>query len=361
MSEKEFYISIEQLREAYERKRRHIPPRRARGIPWGLAMLLFQIPLSTLAAMGLSKIADLDFGGALVLAFFLLFPCMQQLLDWRIKTVRYSFRHYPRLKRTIQQLNETDSRFLKWLPVLRINGKDMFLVHYGNRRKEFNGWALLDGEGYFIHSPELLEKAYKTFILANLGGDDINLSFSDNQRYGWGLHTVRRILPKVEKILRKQEKEFEQYGLSLQWHILIRSLPSLVEAMQVGLQIYETNNRWRSALGWNAGKIYLYEDAEEYLRMCLAYSQYMAAAYGNTLVEIITTANQLMYTVNAEADWRGRKKATWALSMLVAAAKGVESWIFTYGVLGKVTEKEMSWYRRKLNRAMEVGLPIVQE
>ncbi|GAB4423363.1 MAG: hypothetical protein Kow002_12910 [Anaerolineales bacterium] len=359
MSERQFYI--EQLREEYERRRRQVPPKRARGIPWGLAMLLFQIPLTFLVALGLNKITNLDVKSALVLAFFLLFPFVQQLFDWRVKTVRYSFHHYPRVKKAIQQLNEQDSRFLRWLPVLRVDGKDVFLAHYGNRKKEFNGWALLDTEGKFIHSLDFLEKAYKTFILANLGGDDINLSYSDNQRYGWGLHTVRRILPKAEKILHKQEKEFVRHNLNAQWNTLIRLLPSLFEAMRVGLQIYETNNRWRNALGWNAGKIYIYEDAQEYLRMCLAYSQYMAAAYGDALVEIITTANQLMYTVSTETDWRGRKKAIWALSMLMAAAKGVESWIFTYGVLGKVTEKEMGWYRRKLNRAMEIGLPIVQE
>lgn len=360
MDENQFYISREQLRETYELRRSQVPSKRARGIPWGLAMLLFQIPLITLVALGLTQITDLDFGSALVLAFFITYPFIQ-LFDWRIKTVRYSFRHYPQVKKTIQQLQEADSRFLKWLPILRIDGKDVFLAHYGNRKKDFNGWALLNSAGQFIHNPDLLEKAYRTFILANLGGDDINLSYSDNQRYGWGLHTLRRILPRVEKILRKQEKEFARHNLGAQWSTLIRALPSLFEAMRVGLQIYETNNRWRNALGWNSGKIYLYEDAEEYLAMCLAYSQYLAAAFGSDLVDLINTASTVLYTVQTEEQWRRGRRLRWALSMLLATSKAVESWIFTYGVLGRVTEKEMAWYRRKLNRAMEVGLPIVRE
>ena len=363
---------ISALKEEYERLLNQPIPRRAKGISYGYLMFFFLAPAMCIGATLIGYIYikyqnDLLTIFLIVVASLCLSTFTEQFLNLPRRTARNSFRIYPQLKKAKASLNEPGSRFLPNVPILKIDGVPLFILRYGvsnwwpttHPKGELKGIAFLNQKGQFIENEELFKKAFMTMALTDICVQRAQQNFTQVRTYS--TQALQKTLPRVEKILRRGAKTFEENNVGYAYQQMMDQLPSLYEAMKTGISIHDGEDKWRRALGWSFGLEFLYEDALEHEKMYQAYAALMSKAYGTQLVDISRRAVELLPTVRENNRWKNRQNVIWALRQLDAMPRAVQTWIFTFTVQGKPSPKDWELYRRKLDRAHAVQLQLVRE
>jgi len=167
--------TVTQAREEYEHLFKQPLPQRAKGMPQGYVGLFFKMPvifLMTAILLVLTIKYHTDAGIQviiIILVYWILYIYPDRFFSLTKRTTRNAFRKYPMVKATARRLNEPGSKFLPHATILKIEGQDLFLLHYGFVRwwvmtepgdssGEINGMALVNARGQLIENTELLEK-----------------------------------------------------------------------------------------------------------------------------------------------------------------------------------------------------------
>ena len=288
-----------------------------------------------------------------------------KIVDAKIITSRYTFRHYPRIRKVIRAFRESGEKFRKDLPVLIVDGRKYFLVnyHYPRDMKTYGyqkriGIVMLNESMQVVDNRDLFEKA---FLTENFSYTVAPEERTKDYRYTRDKYKITKALKKSEKIIAKHKERFEEQAVGSIWKKFMDRFEILYPASDdVSTIISEVNEKIRKAQGYSFAKEFLYEDALQMKENHKAFVTYMTRAYKKSLIEIDAYRGMLTGSLAAEGK-RKDKKSLLALKKIGIIVEGIFMIVNRFSEEGIVQGEEWEYHHRKVELAHELGWPISKE
>ena len=287
------------------------------------------------------------------------------ILNINHRTRANNFRRYPMVRRAARELADASRQetVRDYLPILRINGKTYFqlvLIKKGDATKAPTGILILDDQGRAILKYGFLENAKLTASIGITCGHILQQR-SENIRRSMK-NIVDRQIPDAVRILKDQESQFSDHGLSPRWTIVMEGATILPQALRESITILDKEEAFRKSMGYAFALEFHSEDAEKLRALYVSYVKYLNSAYRRKIISLTTEAAILIQILGAKTDWRDQKAALAALSTLaVAGTNGVLSRICQKEYEGVVTDDERKAYENRTLQAKKAGWPVVSD
>jgi len=294
--------------------------------------------------------------GAVVLHFL-------PVLNINHRTTDYTFRNYPKIRDAAYRFADASQgeAVRDYIPILRITGRTLYYIAYikkGDRTKMPVGILLLDDQGRAVQQDEALVKAKLTAYIG------ITCGHVNQRRAGIIRRSMKNVvgrqIPDAVRILKSQEQQFADRGLSPQWTSVLEGAAILPQALKESITILDGEEAFRKAMGYAFALEFWYDDAMKLRELYLLYVRYFNAAYRRKIVSLTTNASLLIQTIEPMTDWQNRNEVLTALSTLaLAGPNGVLSRVAQKEYEGIVNEGERKVYQEKTLQAQKMGWPVV--
>jgi hypothetical protein len=287
------------------------------------------------------------------------------ILNINSRTRANTFKKYPAIRQAAQQLADTSKgeAAREYIPILRVNGKTLFQIVFikkGDATKTPTGILILDDQGLAVLKYGALEDTKLTAALGITCGHVLEQRSEIVRRSM--KNVVDRQIPAAVRILKDQEQQFSERGLSPRWAVVMEGAAILPQALQESITILDGEEAFRKAMGYAFALEFQYEDALKLRELYVAYVKYLNSAYRRKILSLTTEAADLIQILEAKTDWPNQKAALAALSTLaVAGTNGLLSRICQKEYEGVVIEGERMAYEEKTLQAKKFGWPFVTE
>jgi hypothetical protein len=286
---------------------------------------------------------------------------------WNIntRTRANTFRKYPAIRQAAHQLADSSKgeAVRDYIPILRINGKTYFqivFINKGDAAKTPAGILLLDDQGRAILNYGVLENTKLTASVSITCGHVLQQR-SENIRRSMK-NVVGKQIPDAVRILKDQEQQFSERGLSPRWAVVMESASILPQALQESITILDGEEAFRKAMGYAFALEFQYEDALKLRELYLSYVKYLNSAYRRKIISLTTEASILIQILEPKTDWREKDAALAALSTLaVAGTNGLLARICQKEYEGIVNDGDRMAYERKSQQVKKMGWPVISE
>ncbi len=315
-------------------------------------------------ARGISPLALLA-AGLWGLAILVSVPYVLSRWNINIRTRVHTFRKYPLVRRAALQLADSSKEEVvrDYLPVLWINGKPFFQIVYikkGDASKTPLGILILDDQGRAIGRYGALESAKLTASMGIICGHVLQQRAEHIRR---SMQTVlEKKIPDAVRILKKQERQFSEFGLAPRWTALLEDASDLPQALRESITVLYGEEGFRKAMGYAFALEFHSEDAQKLRGLYLAYVRFLNSAYRRKIISLTTEAAMLIQIIAAKPDWRDKNAALAALSTLAfAGTNSFLSRLYQKEYEGVVNDGERKAYEEKTLQAKKMGWPVVEE
>jgi hypothetical protein len=287
------------------------------------------------------------------------------LLTINKRTRANTFRKYPLVRRTAQELADSsrNEKVRDYIPALKINGDTLFQIVYikkGDMAKTPTGILILNDLGQAVLRFGALENTKLTASISIACGHALQQRSEHIRRSMKNVIDIQ--IPDAIRILKDQEQQFSEHGLTPQWTIVMEGASVLPEALYESITILEGEEAFRKAMGYAFALEFHYADAQKLRELYLAYVKYMNSAYRRKIISLTTEAAMLIQILEDKTDWRDPNAALTALSTLaVAGTNGFLARICQKEYEGVVLDGERRVYEEKTRQAKQIGVPIVAE
>jgi len=354
------------------------PPKRAGGIKadyWVAGLVLGAgCLLVSIAPVGIVLFAasggegyDPDFFrsvscvGVTVLAAFLAVGIYGLSPQWR--SVRYSRRKHRVVWDAIKRLadRERGELHIEFMPELNVEGRTLFVASYRHRldRQRLIPIAtlLLDDTGRVIENDELFEKAYTTYNFGLFTTAKGQTMLDEWQRKNRKL--LKRKLPEVKRTIERSQARFEAVGAGDHSKRVIDGLGGFEAALREVDRFLEARQGYIKAVGYGHHPVFLYEDADRFERLSVAFAKKLGSEYGQRLQELSLTGEFLLGEFERHpGGWRNRKQLERALKLLAGSRLAIQKWIDDFGNEARVPEPSWKNYHEKLRAVRSQGVAV---
>jgi hypothetical protein len=329
----------------------------------GIALILFT-QSGTAGSYRMSLLSFLAIGVWGIVVFGMLLYVLS-ILNINKRTRANTFRKYPMVRRAALQLADSSKgeTVRDYLPILKILGKTYFQIIFikkGEPTKTPTGILILDDQGRAILKYGALEDAKLTASISITCGHVLQQRSEIVRRSM--KNVVGRQIPEAVRILKSQEQQFSERGLSPRWTSVMEGAAILPQALQESITIFDGEEAFRKAMGHALALEFHYEDALKLRELYLAYVRYLNSAYRRKIISLTTEAAMLIQILEPKKDWHNHNAVLAALSTLaVAGTNGWLSRICQKEFEGVVTDGERKAYEEKTLQAKNMGWPVVSE
>ncbi len=281
------------------------------------------------------------------------------------RTGANTFRRYTMVRRAARELADASRQetVRDYIPILKINGETYFqtvFIQKGDAAKTPTGILILDDQGRAMLKYGFLENAKLTASLSITCGHILQQRSEAIRRSM--KNVVERQIPEAVKVLKDQEQQFSERGLSPRWMIVMESAAILPQALKESITILDGEDAFRKAMGYSFALEFQYEDAVKLRELYLSYVKYLNSAYRRKIISLTTEAAILIHIIESKTDWQNQHAVLAALSTLaVAGTNGVLSRICQKEYEGVVTDGERKAYEEKTLQAKKMGWPVVSD
>jgi hypothetical protein len=284
-------------------------------------------------------------------------------LNINYRTRDNTFRNYPKIRDAAYRFADASKGEVvrDYIPILRITGRTLYYIAYiqkGDKTKTPVGILILEDQGRAVQQDEALVKAKLTAFIG------ITCGHINQRRAGIIRRSMKNVvgrqIPDAVRILKSQEQQFAERGLSRQWTAVMEGASILPQALRESITILDGEEAFRKAMGYSFALEFWYDDAMKLRELYLAYVRYFNSAYRRKIISLTTEASMLIQTIEPMADWQNRDKALTALSTLaLAGPNGVLSRVCQKEYEGIVNDSERKAYQEKTLQAKNTGWPVV--
>ncbi len=356
-------------------------PRRGRGLSHNgliavtiiIAVLLFLaggtalILLTRSGAAGSYRMSLLSFLaiGAWGMAVSGMMLYAHSILNINHRTRANAFRRYPAVRRAARELaNASRGETVRdYIPILKIEGKNYFYIVYfkkGDASKKPVGILILDDQGRAMLKFGALENAKLTASISVTCGHVLQQRAETIRRSM--KNVVDRQIPEAVRVLKSQERQFSDRGLSPRWDVVMEGAAILPRALEESITILDGEAAFRKAMGYAFALEFQYEDAEKLRELYVAYVKYLNSAYRRKIIALTTEASMLIQILEPKTDWQNLNAVLAALSTLaLAGTHGLLSRICQKEYEGIATDVERVAYEEKTLHVKKAGWPVVEE
>ncbi len=281
------------------------------------------------------------------------------------RTRANTFRKYPLVRRAAYQLADSSKQetVRDYIPILRIDGKTYFQIVYikkGDASKTPTGILILDDQGRAILKFGFLENTKLTASMGITCGHILQHR-SENIRRSMK-NVVDKQIPDAVKILKDQERQFSERGLSPHWTYVMEGASILPQALQESITILEGGDAFRKAMGYALALEFHNEDALKLRELYLSYVKYFNSAYRRKIISLTTEAAMLIQILEGKTDWEDLHAVLSALSTLaVAGTNGFLARVCQKEYEGVVNEGDRKAYEEKTQHAKKLKWTVVTE
>jgi hypothetical protein len=329
----------------------------------GIALIL----LTQSGAAGSYRMSLLSFLAIGVWGLIISGVMLYVLSIWNInkRTRANSFRKYPQVRRAAYQLADSSKGEVvrDYIPILKIAGGTYFKIVYirkGDPTKTPTGILILDDQGRAILKYGVLENTKLTAAISITCGNILQQRAEIVRRSM--KNVVDKQIPDAVGVLKNQEQQFAERGLTPRWTSVMEGAAILPQALEESITILDGEAAFRKAMGYAFALEFQYEDALKLRELYLSYVKYLNSAYRRKIFSLTTEAAMLIQILEAKTDWPNQKAALAALSTLaVAGTNGLLSRVCQKEYEGIVIEGERMAYEEKTLQAKNTGWPVVSE
>jgi hypothetical protein len=361
------------LARRWEQRGRGLPHKAVSAITILLACFLFLAGAIALIvfvqggsapSLGISLLSFLAIG---VWGIFILGMTLYILSIWNInkRTRAHTFRKFPLVRRAAYRLADSskEETVRDYIPILRINGKAFFQIVYikkGDASKTPTGVLILDDQGRAILKFGVLEDTKLTASISITCGHVLQHRSEKIRRSM--KNVVGKQIPDAVRILKDQEPQFSERGLSPHWTSVMEGAAILPQALQESITILDGEEAFRKAMGYAFALEFHHADALKLRELYLSYVKYLNSAYRRKINSLTTEAAMLIQILEAKTDWQDLDAVLAALSTLaVAGTNGVLSRTCQKEYEGVVNEGDRKAYEEKTQQVKKMGWPVVSE
>jgi hypothetical protein len=354
------------------------PPKRASGIKadyWVAAIILGFFGLVVLSIPLASAIYALTGGEGYDARFEQTFGCISIGLatailaagiyglspQWR--SVRYSRRKHRVVWDAIKRLadRERGELHIEFMPELTVEDRTLFVASYRHRldRQALIPIAtlLFDDQGRVIENDAVFEKAYTTYNFGLFTTGKAQGMLDEWQRQNRKL--LKRKLPGAREAIERNQSGFEAVGAGNHSKQAIEGLSDFEEAMREVDRFLEARQGYVKAVGYGHHPVYLYEDADRFERLSVAFAKKLESAYGQRLQDLSLAGEFLLREFEQHpGGWRNRKQLERALKLLAGSRLAIQKWIDDFGNEARVPEPSWKNYHEKLRTVRSQGVPV---
>jgi hypothetical protein len=285
------------------------------------------------------------------------------VLNINYRTRDNTFRNYPKIREAAYRFADAFKGEVvrDYIPILRITGRTLYYIAYvkkGDKTKMPVGILILDDQGRAVQQDEALVKAKLTAFIG------ITCGHVNQRRAGVIRRSMKNVvgrqIPNAVRILKSQEQQFSEHGLSPQWTSVLEGAAILPQALRESITILDGEEAFRKAMGYSFALEFWYDDAMKLRELYLLYVRYFNSAYRRKIISLTTNASMLIQTIEPMTDWQNRNEILTALSTLaLAGPNGVLSRTCQKEYEGIVNEGERKAYQEKTLQAQNVGWPVI--
>jgi len=355
------------------------PPRRARGIKadyWVAALILgffgllvLMIPLgdtlfSLTGGEGYDPGFERNFGCLAVGLIGALFAAGIYGLSPQWKSVRYLRRKHRVVWDTIKRLADPvkGELHIEYTPELKVEERTLFVASYRHRSDQKRllpiATLMFDDQGRVIDNDKLFEKAYTVynFGLFNMGKAQGELDEWQRQNR----RLLREKLPKARAAIEHNGSRFEELGAGKHLQQAIHGLTDFKAALREVDRFLEARQGYVKAVGYGHRPVYLYEDADRFERLSVAFAKKLEAEYGQGLRELSLTGEFLLHELEQhQSGWRNRKGLGRALKLVASSRLAIQKWIDDFGNEARVPPPSWQNYHNKTRAVRSQGVPVL--
>ena len=355
------------------------PPRRARGIKadyWAAALvlgvftlLILMVPIScALSALtgreGYDPELDRTVGciGVGLLTAVLAGGIYGLSPQWR--SVRYSRRKHRIVWDTIKRLadHEKGELHIEYTPELRVGDRTLFVASYRHRSDQKRllpiATLLLDDQGRVIDNEEWFEKAYTTYnfgLFTSAKGQGLLDEWQRQNR-----RLLRKKLPKAMAAIERNGSRCEELGAGKHHQQAIHGMADFEAALQEVDRFLDARQGYVKAVGYGHRPVYLYEDADRFEQLSVAFAKKLESEYGQRLRELSLTGEFLLHELEQhQSGWRNRKALERALKLVAGSRLAIQKWIDDFGNEARVPPPSWQNYHNKTRAVRSQGVPVL--
>jgi len=355
------------------------PPRRARGIKadyWAAALILgfftlliLMVPVSSaLFALSGGEGFDPEFfqtvgcigvsviGAGLATGFYILSP------QW--KSVRYLRRKHRVVWDSIKRLADPKKGELhiEYTPELKFEDRILFVASYRHRSDQKRllpiATLLFDDQGRVIDNDEWFEKAYTTYnfgLFTSAKGQGLLDEWQRQNR-----RLLRKKLPKASAAIEHNGSRYEELGAGKHCLQAIHGMADFEAALREVDRFLDARQAYVKAVGYGHRPVYLYEDADRFERLSVAFAKKLESEYGQGLRELSLTGEFLLHELEQhQSGWRNRKALERALKLVAGSRLAIQKWIDDFGNEARVPPPSWQNYRNKTRAVRGLGVPVL--
>ena len=250
---------------------------------------------------------------------------------------------------------------IEFMPELNVEGRTLFVASYRHRldRQRLIPIAtlLFDDTGRVIENDELFEKAYTTYNFGLFTTAKGQTMLDEWQRKNRKL--LKRKLPEVKRTIERSQARFEAVGAGDHSKRVIDGLGGFEAALREVDRFLEARQGYIKAVGYGHHPVFLYEDADRFERLSVAFAKKLGSEYGQRLQELSLTGEFLLGEFERHpGGWRNRKQLERALKLLAGSRLAIQKWIDDFGNEARVPEPSWKNYHEKLRAVRSQGVPV---
>jgi len=354
------------------------PPRRARGIKsdyWltglvlGLGCFAFlAIPAAilffrVLGGEGYDAGFFSSFFCIAAIVFLPLFLLALFALDPQFRSVRSSRRRYRNAWSAIKTLGDRmrDEVFNGYFPVLKVDGRALFVVSFRHRLDQQLmlpiATLLLDEEGRVIQNDQLFEKAYTVFNFALFTTAPSQARLDKWNQDVNKLH--KKAIPHAAASLERNRPSFEQVGEGKHLQDAVEGLVTYLAAMEVVRRFLLARQAYVKAVGYGHGSEFLFEDADRFHRLSVAFAKKLEDEFGQPVQELSLVGEALLLRFQQTGPgWKQRKRLERALKLIAGSRVTIQRWIYDFGDEARVPQQSWENYHTKTKAVRAQGVPV---
>lgn len=277
------------------------------------------------------------------------------------RTVRHTFRNYPKVRETVKRCKVGPEVFRRYLPILRVGGQTFFIADYRMRHdpqfQRASTSLLIDSEGRVLSDEALYSRVYVTLNLGHATSFGTQ-SYVENERKGLR-KTERRILPKWRRAMLANQKRFEQLGAADKLQTILQRWNSVIDEGRDRDRYWDYEQKCVRSLGYGFALEILEEEALHAKRAEIALANLIEREYYQPAVDITFAAADLWSLVENNSGWKRRRALRNALYFLKNYQPALREAIKSFRSRSDPPDDVWRAYREGLALARRIGVPVV--